>query len=158
VRHGNWRIIGGGMSVKVALFSLNGASFALPVEEIRHILSAPRIFPLPLLRSEFSGVFLYQGEIVPLLNLGKRFGIKGSSASIQFTVVMSTELGFVGLPAGQVPRIVGRELGSLRDAEDEDRSTGATRYFIYAETEYPLLNIEELIAGLPTKETTLVLS
>lgn len=76
----------------------------------------------------------------------------------QFTIVMCTEAGLVGLPAGQVRRIVNREQGILEDAADEDRTPGLGRIFICAETKYPLLNIEELIAVLPTKETTPVLS
>jgi chemotaxis signal transduction protein len=142
------------MSAKVALFSLESTTFALPVMGIRHILSAPRIFPLPLLRSEFCGVFLYQGEIVPLLNLWKRFGMTVWPSVPQFTAVMSTELGLIGLPAGQVRRIVNREQGMLEDAADED----GRRIFICAETKYPLLDIEEMIAVLPTRETTPVLS
>ena len=146
------------MSAKIALFTLHDASFALPVEGIRHILFTPRIFALPLLRSEFCGVFLYQGEIVPLLNLWKHFGITERPSANQFTAVMSTEVGLVGLPAGQASRIVCREQGVLKDAADEEQSQGVGRNFLYAETEYPLLDIEELIADLPTKETTPVLS
>jgi chemotaxis signal transduction protein len=144
---------------KIALFSLDAATFALPVAGIRYILSAPRLFALPLLRSEFCGVFLYQGELIPLLNLWKRFDMAVCPSANQFTVVMSTEAGLVGLPAGQVRRIVDQKQGTLEDASDEDLNPGSCRIFICAGTRYPLLDIEGLIAGvLPTKETTPVLS
>jgi chemotaxis signal transduction protein len=154
----SWKITGADMSAKVALFSLGSTSFALPVEGIRHILFAPRIFPLPLLRSEFCGVFLYQGEIIPLFNLWQRFGMTICPSANRFTAVMSTEVGLVGLPAGEAPRIICREQGGLKDAANEEQSPGADRTFIHAETEYSLLDVEELIEVLPTKETTPVLS
>lgn len=72
----------------------------------------------------------------------------------QFTTVMMTEFGLIGLPAGQVRRIVDHEQGILEDAADEEGHC----VFIYAETQYPLLDIDALIAVFPTREITPVLS
>lgn len=139
------------MIAKIALFALADRVFALPVEGVRHIVSAPRIFSLPLLRKGLRGVFLYQGEVVPLLDLWGIFGKKApiAEAGGQFTVVHSTESGLVGLPVSQVLSIVNPERGTLEYEAEGNQTTDLDRVFVCEGKRYPLLDIEKLVNSLP---------
>ncbi len=59
----------GRVTPRLVLLRVGAERFALPLEGVWHILPTQRIFPLALIRPGFRGVFLYQGEVVPLLDL-----------------------------------------------------------------------------------------
>lgn len=139
------------MIAKMALFALADRVFALPVEGVRHIVYTPRIFPLPLLRKGIRGVFLHQGEVVPLLDLWQVLGQKAptSGGGGQFTVVHSTELGLVGLPVSHVLTMVNPERGTLEEETDGNKVADPAPVFICKGRRYPLLDIEKLVNSLP---------
>ncbi|WP_459861569.1 chemotaxis protein CheW [Desulfuromonas carbonis] len=57
------------MTPRLVLLRLGEKQFALSLENVWHILLAPRLFPLALIRPGFKGVFLHQGDVLPLLDL-----------------------------------------------------------------------------------------
>ena len=144
-------MLGDGMVAKVALFALADQLFALRVEGVRHIVSVPRIFSLPLLRKGLCGVFLYQGDVVPLLDLWDVLGLETpkDGARGQFSVVHSTESGLIGLPASRILSIVNSGQGIIENGAGGDRAAGMDRVFVVDGTRYPLLDMEKLVTSLP---------
>ncbi len=136
------------MIPKIALFRLSRHEYALPVEGILHILSSPKVFPLPLLPSGVQGVFLYKGEAVPLVDpylAGAKAHAKGDD---QFVIVYGTESGLVGLQAEQVLQIVDRGQGTFEKIDALEEIRGADLQFVHRNRKYPVLNVETLVASL----------
>ena len=58
-------------------FTLNGDSYAIPVEWVREIVRLRGITPMPRVPPEIRGVISLRGEIVQVLDLCRRLGIGG---------------------------------------------------------------------------------
>jgi chemotaxis signal transduction protein len=140
------------MTDKIALFLLRDRTFALPVDGILRIQPMERVFPLPRLRQGVLGVFLDQGEVVPLLDLAVFFGdVSGPvSALPAFRVVYGSEIGHIGLPADKVLQVVERDKGKVQEMEGDQRRAGVDAFFFYQGESYPLLLVDALLAALPS--------
>jgi len=140
------------MSAKVALFTLGGRRYALPVAAISHILPMQPVFNLPLLRPDFSGVIVNRGEIVPVLDAKRCPGRSDlSEYSVPgLLVVFSAEIGCIALPADKVVQMVDYNSGKLCVAPPECRYDGVKEFFLLHEQEYPLLDVDALLASVPS--------
>ena len=136
------------MTPHLVLLRVGAERFALPLEGVWHILPTQRIFPLALIRPGFKGVFLYQEEVVPLLDLPALVG-GGADSGFAYTVIFGTELGFIGLPVDQVLQIVERRSGTIAASEPAPPApVFAQSNFVYDGNEYPLLDVETLLNTL----------
>lgn len=94
--------------MRLVLFEMAGARSALCMDQVLQVLQEPRIWPLPCLRAGFAGVFLHQGQIVPLLA-----ATGGTAPQGQFVLICEAPFGLVGLPAEKIERIT--SAGELDD-------------------------------------------
>lgn len=58
----------------VVVFSIDDLRYALPLQNVERIIRAVEVTPLPKAPSIFQGVINFQGQIIPVINLRKRFG------------------------------------------------------------------------------------
>jgi len=136
------------MIPKVALLSYADQGYALPVESMEHILPSPRIFDLPRLHQQFSGVFLHKNELVPLYKLFNLFKPGNTSLpELAFVVLFLTEFGIVGLPATQVQCVVDRASGAV-EPFSEEKGHRIQRAFVLNGKKFPLLDTTTLLACL----------
>ena len=136
------------MTPRMALMRIGADRFALSLERVLHILPAPSVFPLPLIRAVFQGVFIYQGELVAQLEPAALLG--RSNGECPLTVVYGTDLGLLGLPVDQILQIVELQMGTVEACEP----TPSARFpvqnkFVYNGNEYPWLDVEALLQALP---------
>ena len=137
------------MIPKVALLSYAGQGYALPVESMEHILPSPRIFDLPCLHRQYSGVFLHGDEVVPLYRLFRLFAPGGQAEEppLSFVVLFLTEFGILGLPATHVECVVDRAAGSV-EAFTTKKNSPIRRAFVHDGKKFPLLDTTSLLACL----------
>ncbi|PLX77275.1 MAG: hypothetical protein C0615_05440 [Desulfuromonas sp.] len=137
------------MTAKVALLNFGGRDYSLPVDGIRHILQEPELFPLAGLCKGLAGVFLFSGEIVPMVS-GDILadGETGGCGKNSYTIVYQSDYGSIGLPIEAAVRIVESQDGSFREATAEDESAVVSHFFQYREHNYPVLDIEKLLTLL----------
>lgn len=64
------------MSIKIVSFELGEELYGITVEEIGEILMVPEIAVVPNTESFIEGVINLRGNIVPITNLSKKFGLK----------------------------------------------------------------------------------
>lgn len=105
--------------MRLALFETLGHSCSIPLDKVLHVLTAPKIFKLPLLRSCFVGGLVYQGQVVPLL-AGKADANGDENVNQQpaFTLVCEAEYGLVAVPTDKIVRITkAEEISSLTMSE-----------------------------------------
>ncbi|MCD6469981.1 purine-binding chemotaxis protein CheW [Candidatus Bathyarchaeota archaeon] len=63
-------------SKQVVLFSLNGVLYGADVNQVREIREVRDITPVPYAPVYIEGVTNLRGEVIPVINLRKRFGIE----------------------------------------------------------------------------------
>jgi purine-binding chemotaxis protein CheW len=58
---------------EVLLFTLEGQRYALPLEDVRELVRAVRLTPLPRAPAVVEGLLDLRGELLPVLDLRRRF-------------------------------------------------------------------------------------
>ena len=88
--------------MRLALFETLEVPCSIPLDKVLHVLTAPQLFRLPLLRLCFVGALVYQGQVVPLL-AGKSpaRGVKEVHQPA-FAIVCEAEFGLVAVPAEKI--------------------------------------------------------
>jgi purine-binding chemotaxis protein CheW len=76
--------------------------YAVPIDWVREVVTAPSLTPLVTAPSTVLGLFNLRGEIVPLLDTASLLGV-GRTDDVAFGVVLHTHLGPVGLSATASP-------------------------------------------------------
>jgi len=64
---------------KFAVFRLGDEDFGISIDKVVEILKAQKIYSIPELPEFFSGVINVRGEVIPLLDLALRFGLRRAS-------------------------------------------------------------------------------
>jgi chemotaxis signal transduction protein len=111
--------------MRLALFEVSETPCAVALDKVLHILTGPHVYRLPLLRSCFAGVFVYQGQAVPLL-ASERHGANNERTNLHpaFVLVCEAEFGLLGVPAEKIVRItktgeIDSEIFSAGDFQDQ---------------------------------------
>lgn len=73
--------------VKIAVADAGGEQFGIDINRVVEILKVQRVHLLPQLPAFLAGVVNIRGEVIPLLDLRKRFGISSSSKKERIVVV-----------------------------------------------------------------------
>lgn len=137
------------MSAKMTLLAVAGRDYALPVDRIWHILAELPVYPLVRLRTGFSGVFLFAGEIIPLLEPSLVPGMTGELDCVApYIVICQSDYGGVGVPVERAVRIVETNEGSVSPAPPGTEPAIASQIFLWQGKPYPMLDVDTLLAQL----------
>jgi len=74
---------------KVAVVFAGEEEFGIDIGKVVEILKAQRVYQLPQLPSFLSGIVNIRGEVIPLVDIRKRFGIESVSAKERIIVIRS---------------------------------------------------------------------
>lgn len=99
-----------GQGVQVVTFRLNGETFALPILDVREIITPLPITPVPQAPRFVEGVINLHGAIVPVVNLRRRFGLPAAIERSDERLIVANA-GPQGLIALQVDEV--REVETL---------------------------------------------
>jgi len=107
---------------ELLVFSLDGASYALPIERVREIVRLRALTPMPHVPAEVLGVLSLRGEIVQVIDARRRFGLPSAApARASRVIVMAGELGDVtGLLVDSVREVLRVEESELRAPTNTD--------------------------------------
>ena len=72
---------------KFAVFKIGGEDFGIEIHKVVEILKAQRIYSLPELPEFLSGVITVRGEVIPLLDLRRRFGFQSAKGKERIIMV-----------------------------------------------------------------------
>lgn len=132
--------------MRLALFISADRHFSVPIDRIVHIVARSTVVVLPMLKSCFSGVFLDEQEMIPLLKVESSSGIQQSFSLI---IIYESDFGKVGIPAERVLRVVERNDGDFEPCTDEPTLlTGIEECFLYGGKRYPLLNVDVALSQI----------
>lgn len=136
--------------MKMLLLSISGHKFSSSLNQVRHIVSSPEIFPLVCLRRGISGAFLYEDKPIPIIDPEVLPVIEKVKVQIggKYLIVFQSEYGNVGLPVDAAVTIVNVEDGLFENVAPADINPQGGPLFCLQGVSYPLLDINEMLTHL----------
>jgi purine-binding chemotaxis protein CheW len=108
-----------GPSQTYILFEVAGATYALPSEVVRQMEMVDHITPVPNAPPYVDGLIFTRGQVVPALNLRRRFGMEGKAHDLRTRlIVLSHEGRTVALIADSAREFVSIAGDALRPPPD----------------------------------------
>ena len=90
---------------KYTVFKIGNEDFGIEIAKVVEILNKQKVYSLPELPSFLSGVITVRGEVVPLLDLRKRFGIQPTEAK-ELIIVVRYDSEKIGLLVDEIKEII----------------------------------------------------
>ncbi len=99
---------------KFVMFGLGRERHAVPVLKVKEIISSGRVFPIPRMPAFIEGILSLRGEIIPIVDLRKRFELPEAPKTEESRIVV-LEMGsfFVGISVDQVFEVIKIEEGKI---------------------------------------------
>lgn len=91
--------------MKFAIFKLGEETFGIGITMVVEILNIQKIYSLPELPDFLSGVITVRGEVIPLLDLRRRFGIK-STEKKELIIVVRYDSEKIALLVDEIKEII----------------------------------------------------
>ena len=97
---------------KFALFNIGAEDFGVEVEKVVEILDTQRVYTIPELPDFLSGVITVRGEVIPLLDLRKRFNVETSDKPGHI-IVVKQDKEKIGLLVDEIQEIISLGTGEI---------------------------------------------
>jgi purine-binding chemotaxis protein CheW len=98
--------------MKIAVFQIGEENFGIEITRVVEILNTQKIYSLPELPEFLSGVIIVRGEVIPLLDLKRRFGIKSAQAR-ELIIVVRYDSEKIGLLVDEIKEIIPLSPGEI---------------------------------------------
>ncbi|WP_165973981.1 chemotaxis protein CheW [Marinitoga lauensis] len=134
------------------VFEIYNQDYCVSMFKVKEIINMKKITRIPLFPEYIQGLINIKGEIIPVINLGKRFGYNGEIRQFSKIIIINEEKPF-GI-------IVDKTKGILNEIEEkiESKSTYINSILKKKNKDYILLDIEKLIDIKKTNTNTINIS
>ena len=93
--------------LQLVAFFLQGEEFAVDIQRVREVLKLPPITPLPQSLDFIEGVINLRGEVIPVIDLRKRFRLADAAKSDKARIIIvEIDEGMVGLIVDSVTEVL----------------------------------------------------
>ncbi|UNC91775.1 chemotaxis protein CheW [Candidatus Contubernalis alkaliaceticus] len=93
--------------IQVVAFCLEDEEFAIDIQQLREVLKYTDITPLPQTSQFIEGVINLRGEVIPVIDLRKRFGLdSGEQDSHTRIIIVEIREDLIGLIVDQVSEVL----------------------------------------------------
>lgn len=101
-------------SMQVVCFKIGKEEYGIEILKVQEILKVPKITKLPKSSNFILGVIDLRGKVIPIIDLSKKFGIKGDKIQTNSrTIVVDIEGKKVGLAIDSVSHVVKLSAGEI---------------------------------------------
>ncbi len=102
---------------QLVVFMLENEEFACNIEDVREVLKMVRVTPLPRSLDFVQGVINLRGEVIPVIDLRKRFGLPEAGQSDDSRIIIvEVEERMVGLIVDSVSEVIRLLKTHIQDA------------------------------------------
>ncbi|MEW5784989.1 MAG: chemotaxis protein CheW [Bacillota bacterium] len=99
---------------------LEQEEFACKIADVREVLKMVRVTPLPRSLDYVEGVINLRGEVIPVLDLRKRFGLPGSERTEQSRIIIvEVQSRMVGLIVDSVSEVIRLPNKQIQEAPNQ---------------------------------------
>ena len=93
-------------SFQIVCFKIGNEEYGIDILQVQEILKIPKITKLPKSRAHILGVIDLRGKVIPIIDLGKKFGIIADLSRSLRAIVVDIEGKQVGLAIDSVSHVV----------------------------------------------------
>ncbi len=96
-----------GEEIQVVAFYLKEEEFAVDIQQLREVLKFTSITPLPRTSDFIEGVINLRGEVIPVIDLRKRFGMEEKEKDDKTRIIIvEIDSNLIGLIVDQVSEVL----------------------------------------------------
>ena len=97
-----------GKEMQLVVFHLQEEDFGVDIRQVKEVLKLSQVTHLPHTAEDIEGVINLRGEVIPVINLRKRFGIPGEQQGHegQWVIIVVIEGTQVGLTVDSVAEVI----------------------------------------------------
>ncbi|AZV55909.1 MULTISPECIES: chemotaxis protein CheW [Clostridium] len=108
-----------GKEIKVLIFSINGEYYATDIMEVERILGYEETTKLPDSPNFVEGVINYEGNILPIISLSKKFGFASAEESNEAKIIVTKQDGNkIGIIVDVVSEVTDVNTADIEEAPD----------------------------------------
>jgi len=111
-------------SFKCLCFNLGTEEFSVPLLKIKEVIAKPDVTPLPQSASHFLGIINLRGQIISILDLRIKLGIKAQPQAENAVMILDLNGHFVGVVVDRVNsvQLVSQEEISAKPTVDSSKN------------------------------------
>jgi purine-binding chemotaxis protein CheW len=140
----------------LVVFRLGGEAYGLRLHEVREIIMAGVVTPVPRAPSFIDGVLNLRGEVMPVIDLRDRFGLDRQKATNLSRIIITPIAGvFTGLVVDQVDEVMSVDQRRLEDPPKVATAVANTYIQKVARTDEGvifILGIQELLSDVEGRQ------
>ncbi|MEO5971509.1 MAG: chemotaxis protein CheW [Bdellovibrionia bacterium] len=138
-------------SLSYLTYKLGGETYGTPLTHISNVIKIPKLKPIPSIESFFKGVMNLRGQIISVIDLREKMGIKTEHSENTLVFIVRDESGALGFIVDSAESVI-----SIQD-NDIERPISAnlripTQYYLgiakHEESLIIILNLQALAAEL----------
>ena len=92
--------------VQLVIFLLNQVEFAVSIGSVREVLKKQKVIPLPKTPSFMEGVINLRGEVIPVVDLRKRFSLPEDVGGESRIIIVEMGTNLVGLIVDKITEVL----------------------------------------------------
>lgn len=100
-------------SLQIVCFKIGNEEYGIDILQVQEILKVPKITKLPKSSTHIMGVIDLRGKVIPIIDLGKKFGIIADLSNSSRTIVVDISGKKVGLAIDSVSHVIKVDLNEI---------------------------------------------
>jgi purine-binding chemotaxis protein CheW len=106
-------------------FSLGSEEFAIPLLCVKEVIAVPDVTPVPFTPPHFLGIMNLRGQVISVLDLRQKFGIKGTNSNETAVIICEISPLCIGVVVDSINSVIAPSKDDISDKPDiqSDRST-----------------------------------
>ncbi len=119
---------GGGEEEQYITFLLGGEEFGAPISQVQEIIRVPQIFAVPQAPEFVEGVVNIRGQVIPVVDLRKRFGLSADGGDASRIIVADVGGARTGLIVDVVREVLKLSCGDIEEVPEAFQEAEGARY------------------------------
>ncbi|HOP29179.1 MAG TPA: chemotaxis protein CheW [Spirochaetota bacterium] len=100
-------------SIQIVCFKIGSEEYGIDILQVQEILKIPKVTKLPKSSRHILGVIDLRGRVIPIIDLGKKFGIIADLSNSSRAIVVDIEGKQVGLAIDSVSHVIKVDSGDI---------------------------------------------
>ncbi len=100
-------------SIQIVCFKIGSEEYGIDILQVQEILKIPKVTKLPKSSRHILGVIDLRGRVIPIIDLGKKFGIIADLSNSSRAIVVDIEGKQVGLAIDSVSHVIKVDSGEI---------------------------------------------
>lgn len=106
-------------------FSLGPEEYAIPLLAVREVIAVPDITPVPQSPAHFLGIMNLRGQVISVLDLRTKFGIKPQSSEETSVIILDLQDHALGVVVDSVNSVVSPPADQMSDPPEMEGNRNA---------------------------------